>query len=356
MTQRIEQLCGDPLFQLNLSIWLAQPIPMSFSIRPIFYESGFNIYSVGLLLALPPDIRLDIEKYTIDCQDGAKPDLILATDSRDKLCILECKRASFGSNSSTAKQSRTLMLLSGPIVSEIMAIGQQVSSQGILIYLTKADQTMDLQNTLEELSQEISVTKLKTGEYGCLGIKSNEKSILIEYSDKLKTLMNFNAVSPVKIISIENDTDPRPLYFIPYDPAVFNEQSEEEEKFCKRILFERFLSHILSKIGSSSIPSEVLFTREEILNGVTFGLYSMWDDNDAKRYIKKVLRFFMDSLVMSLDQNLKKLTKHDSQRGWIFKLDIQSDHKEMMKQLSKFKPESMDLGQKIEPELELFDD
>lgn len=354
MTQKVEQLCGDPLFQLNLAIWLAQPIPKSFSIRPIFYESGFSIYSVGLLLALPPDLRLDIKKHALDCQDGAKPDLILATDSREKLCILECKRASFGVGSSTAKQSRTLMLLSGPVVSEVMAVGQQVSAQGILVYLTKTDQMIDLQKTLKELSREISVTKLKTGEYGCLGIRSNEKAILIEYFDELKTLMNFSDASPLEIISLEDDADPRPLYFIPYDPSVFNEQSEDEEKLCKRILFERFLSHILSKIGSSSVPSEVLFTKEEILNGVTFGIFSIWDDNDAKKHIKKLLRYFMNSLIMVLDQNLKKFIEHDPQRGWIFKLEIQEDHKEMIKQVSKFKPEGMDLGNKMQPEL--FDD
>jgi len=354
MIQKVEQLCGDPLFQLNLAIWLAQPIPRSFSIRPIFYESGFSIYSVGLLLALPPGLRLDIKKHALDCQDGAKPDLILATDNREKLCILECKRASFGVDSSTAKQSRTLMLLSGPVVSEVMALGQQVSAQGILVYLTKTDQMMNLQNTLKELSREINVMKLKTGEYDCLGIKSNEKAILIEYSDKLKRLMNFSDVSPLEIISLEDDADPRPLYFIPYDPSVFNEQSEDEEKLCKRILFERFLSHVLSKIGSSSVPSEVLFTKEEILNGVTFGLYSIWDDNDAKKHIKKLLRFFMDSLMNSSKLFFQNIITYQEERGWIFKLENQEDYEEVIKQVGKFKPESMDLAKK--KQLELFDE
>jgi hypothetical protein len=352
MSQKVSDLCGDSLFQLNLAIWMAQPKPKHFTVRPILYESGFEIYSIGPLLALPPDVRLIISESSLSYQVGAKPELVLVSANRKKICMLECKRSSFGIDSSTADQARTLMILSGPIVAEVMAIGPRGSVRGILAYLTRANQATDLQSTLASLKRAIKSLKLDSGECGCLGITSSDKAILMEYSDSVKTLMDFSDVSPIEIMSVEDDTDPRPLYFIPYDPSVFNEQSEDEQRLCRRILFERFLGHIFSRIGSSSIPSEVVFAKDELLEAATLGVYKIWDDKEAKRYMRSLLRNFMDSLISYLSPELRKLIEHDTQKGWVLKLDEYENLEEMMKQVSRFRPEGMDLTQQIS--LELF--
>jgi hypothetical protein len=351
MNLKIDQLCGDSLFQLNLAIWLAQPEPNGFSIRAIFYESGFTIYSIGPLLPLPPDIRLIIDKAKFDCQDAARPDLILATANRTKICFLECKRSSFGVISTTAQQARTLLLLTGPIVPEVLALGPRGSAQGILTYLTRKDQVEDLQRTLDIIKKEIANTKLGMGKYGCFGITSDEKAILIEYSDELKKLMHLREGSPIEILPITADTDPRPLYFIPYDPSVFNEQSEGEEKLCRRILFERFLSYILCKLGSAIVPSELVLTRIEILKSVTFDIYETWEDNEAKKHFRSLLRDFMRSLTNNLDPDIRKLIEHDPKRSWVFQLENVKTHEEILNQVSKFKPEDMDLTKEMAPEL-----
>ncbi len=75
MDLQVDQLCGDPLFQLNLAIWLSQANPGS-AVRPIFYDNGFTIYSIGTLLAVPPDIRLHLNESGIDCQGGSAPDIV----------------------------------------------------------------------------------------------------------------------------------------------------------------------------------------------------------------------------------------------------------------------------------------
>ena len=352
MNQKVSELCGDPLFQLNLAIWMAQPKPKHFPVRPIFHESGFEIYSIGPLLALPPDIRLIFEGSALCCQISAKPELVLAIASRKKICMLECKRSSFWINSTTAHQARTLMILSGPVAAEVMAIGPRGSVRGILAYLTRANQAMDLQSTLVSLKKELKGAKLESGECGCFGIISGDKAISMEYSESMKTLMGFSDASPVEVILLEDDTDPRPLYFIPYDPSVFNEQSGDEQRLCRRILFERLLGHILCKIGSTSIPSEVVFMKDELLEAATFGVYKIWDDKESKRYMRSLLRNFMDSFISYLNPDLRKLIEHDPQRGWVMRLEGYENHEEMIKQAIRFKPEGMDLAQQIP--LELF--
>lgn len=353
MNPKVTELCGNPLFQLNLSIWMAQPKPENSPLRPIFYESGFGIYSIGLLLALPPDIKLIAEGSVPNHQSGAKPELVLVTTNRKKLCLLECKKSSFGVESTTAHQARTLMMLSGPIVAEVTAIAARGSVIGILAYLTRWDQVVGLYSTLASLKKELDNAKIDCGKFGCLGLISGEHAISVEYSDAFREQMGFKDKSPVKVIAIDDDTDPRPLYFIPYDPSVFNDQSAEEQKLCRRILFERFLSHVLSVIGSAPVPSEIVFTKEALLEAATLGIFRVWDDSEAKKCMRGLLRDFMSSLINSLSQDLKKFFEHDTKRGWVVRLDDNKNKEEILKQVSKFKPKEMDLGSEIQYELGL---
>lgn len=353
MREKIDDLCGDPLFQLNLAIWLAQSTPASFSVRPVFYESGFKIHSIGPLLPLPPDIRLQARESQLDCQDGAKPELILEAGNRSKLVIVECKRSSFGSSSSTASQARTLLLASGPIMPEVLAIGKRSSAQGMLCYLTRSDQVSLLENTLVELTQEIQRINLSAGYNGCLGIIPDDTGILLVYSDEMKTLLNFQDISPTKILDVEEETDPRPLYFIPYDPNI--EQSSKEQALCRRMLYERFLGFILSRIGPANVPCEVTFSREEILMSATFGVYEIWDDSETKKSMKRLVRDFMDSVLKGLKNQQQKYLEYQSDRGWVFKLEDQDIYEEMVNRISKFKPEDMDLSKEI-GQLYLFEE
>ena len=71
MNQNVNELCKDPLFQLNLAIWLAQALSEPSHIYPLVYKSELSIYSIGSLLALLADIRLTVSGK-IDCQDEVR--------------------------------------------------------------------------------------------------------------------------------------------------------------------------------------------------------------------------------------------------------------------------------------------
>lgn len=354
MKEKLQELCSDPLFQTNLAIWLAQPKPGHFSVRPVLYQSGFKIFSIGPLLPLPPDIRLMTRESNIECQDGAKPDLILESDNRAKLLIMECKKSSFGYSSSTSGQARTLLLLSGPIISEVLAIGRRSSAQGILCYFTRSEHLAPLENTLGTLVQDMQKANLDSGDYGCLGIGPNDTAILLTYSDKMKSLLRFQSISPMEILSLENDTDPRPLYFIPYDPNI--EQSREEQALSRRILYERFLSHTLTKIGPAIAPCEIVLTGEEMLKAATFGLYDIWEDADARKHMRRLWRDFMDCLRNSLKEEQRNYMKYKPDEGWTLTFENRNVYEEMLTQISKFKPEFVDMSKTLEtPQLELFE-
>ncbi len=345
MNQNINDLCNDPLFQLNLAIWLAQAQPPSrYYIYPLFYQSGLNIYSIGPLLALPPDIRLTVSK---DYQDGARPDLILERDEKKKFCILECKKSSFGPNTDQARQARTLLLISGPIISEVLALGSRGKNEGILCYFSGSNQIEMMEMTLRSLTQEIKSLNLESGIYGCFGIKAEESAILLEYSEQIKSFLSLKDDSPLEVIRLEKDTDPRPLYFIPYDPNI--QQTKEEQEFCRRILFERILSYLISSIGGATVSFPITFTTEDLLNAATFGVYETWEDNDAKKHIRKLVKDLLTNIKNSVKESLRNCIRYD--KGWIFDLKDKETYEELLKELQKFKPETLDLSKEMQPDL-----
>ncbi len=355
MNPSIDELCKDALFQLNLAIWLTQPQAREHSyVYPLFYESGLNIYSIGPLLALPPDIRISIGDK-LDCQDGARPDLILESiKASKKYCILECKASSFSSASSNAKQATTLLLLAGPIVFEVLGLGGRGQNLGLLCYLIGSSQMQLMDETFDILSREIRNLKLEPGAHGCFGLTSSQTGIFLEFSETVERHLSLGRPSPVEVIQLEEDSDPRPLYFIPYDPNCMDQQSKEEQEFCRRILFERILSHIISEIGGADMPASLVFTTEGFLNSATFGLYEIWEDNEAKKHLRRIVKDFLMNVASAFDEPLRKCMSYKTQVGWAFNISNKATQAELLKQLMKFKPETLDLSKRIQPSL--FDD
>jgi len=170
----------------------------------------------------------------------------------------------------------------------------------------------------------------------------------------MKSLLNFQSVSPIMILTVEEGTDPRPLYFIPYDPNI--EQSREEQMLSRRILYERFLSHVLSKIGPVNAPCEVILTTEEMLISATFGVYEIWEDQETRKHLRRLLRDFMGSLRNTLNDGDRKYMKYETAKGWVFEFKNQNIYEKILTQISKFKPGDLDLSKTIDiTQLDLFE-
>jgi len=350
MNLNINELCKDPLFQLNLAIWLAQSQPPSeFYVYPLFYESQLNIYSIGPLLTLPPDIRQAVTK-TINCQNAVRPDLIFEALGKKKFCIIECKSSSFGPESSTANQAITLLLVISSVISEVLGIGKRGENEGILCYFTGPNGAKLMEETLKTLEKEIKdKTNLESGTYGCFEIKTSQTSIILEYPEIVKIFLNLIKNSPVEVIKFEEDTEPRPLYFIPYDPNI--QQTKEEQELSRRILFESMLGHMISKIGGADIPYSITFTTQELLDYATFGLYEIWEDNEAKKHLRRLVKDFLNQIKNFINEPLRESVIYEPQKGWSFNLKDRETREEILKQLQRFKPENLDLSKKIGPTL-----
>jgi hypothetical protein len=248
----LPELIRDPVFQLNVLLWLAQPLPPGYQITPLLHARGFDVYAIALRLALPPDVLLALRDGGFETQAGVRPDVILAKESAGKFAITECKGRSFGSGSSTADQARTLLILAGPRCHEVLGLQSHEVQQSILAYLVPTSEQVALLATFSELREAFHARGVSTGEAFLLGLATTDGNMGLEVDD---ATAQFFELSPGRhtFLPLEPDTDPRPLYFVPFDPDT--DQSAAEKMFGRRVLSERMQSAIIAAIGRAVPPS-----------------------------------------------------------------------------------------------------
>lgn len=339
----IDELIGDHLFQLNLALWLSQPLPQDFAIRPIFKESGYSVHSISQPLALPIPIREKIRGKNINVQDGCSPDVILEKSGKNSFLLIECKKQSFGTNSTTSEQARALLLLKGRALSEALGLALDTIVENKIAYLTRDDQRTLLNDTCKSMITELENAGFSVCPAYCLGIKcdsTNSIYLVVDSNDTNK--LGLLEHGEIKVIEGQPETDPRPLYFIPLDPSV------EQNEYGRKTLEQRLLSEILSLIGRAKIPSKIQFTCEELLEKATWSMYGIWGDRNARLNLKrKVNTFLWDKIESLFLNNLQK-----DQDKWILNLNSSQDKETILSSFQKIR----EIGElKIPSQLELFD-
>lgn len=338
----IDEIIGDHLFQLNLILWLTQPIGINIGLRAILAESGYSVHSISPSLALPIHMRERIREKNITAQDGCSPDIILKGKSLDLFMLIECKKQSFGVESSTSEQARTMLLLEGQVLAEALALSSTSRVESVVTYATKDEQKLLIKNTCDILMSEIRIAGFRSNDACCIGIKRDtENSIYINVDVDDSSRLNITESGAIKVIEGQPDTDPRPLYFIPIDPSV------EQNAYGKKTLEQRLLSEILSLIGRTKVPSKVALTVKDLLSKATWGMYNLWGDNNARKNLRRQVNSFLKNKVASaFPHNLTQ-----EQDAWVLNLESSKDKESLLSFLLKAK----DIEELSKDQLELFD-
>ncbi|OGH06235.1 MAG: hypothetical protein A2W22_05535 [Candidatus Levybacteria bacterium RBG_16_35_11] len=339
----IDEITEDHLFQVNLILWLTQPILSDIGIRALLAESGYSVYSIAPSLALPIPIRQRIREKNINAQDGCSPDIILGKEKSNFFLLVECKKQSFGPDSSTSEQARTLLLLDGQILGESLALSPATKVESAVSYVTKDDHKLHIKNTCDILKSEIESAGFRSNYACCFGIKhDSENSIYIVINNNDSDKLNIRESGDIKVIEGQPNTDPRPLYFIPLDPSV------EQNEYGKKTLEQRLLSEILSLIGRAKVSDKTVFTVEDLLVKATWGMYNSWSDNSARKNLRRQVNSFLkNKIASSFPQHL--LQEKDA---WILSIESTKDKETLLSSLLKTEK----IEELSKEQLELFEE
>ncbi len=104
---RTDALLKDPVFQLNLLVWMAkeQP-PENYRVRPLFHERQFEIIYIEQPFAFPEETIAAIEASGLDISKRPEPELILGRRHDNRALYFEAKANSFTTESTTSRQAR----------------------------------------------------------------------------------------------------------------------------------------------------------------------------------------------------------------------------------------------------------
>jgi len=351
MSSTPDELVSDPVFQVNAVLWLTQPLGDRSQIVPLLHDNGFAVHAIAPLLALPPDVRLRVEEAGVSAQEGFRPDVVLVHEGDRKFAFTECKASSFGPASTTAAKPRSLLLVAGRRSAEVLGLPASRVSAALLAFVTAENQRDGFGQTLGELRRELHGAALDSGESAVLGLTATQTSIGI-VADEAGSKFFGLAEGTSDFMQREAETDPRPLYIIPYDPDV--EQSDEERALSKRILFERVWGTVVSALGHAYPPAEFRLESEKMLNDAMFGMYGLWDSRDSRRHMRRLCRQLMGAVTDAVNSVVPKAMTYVPGEGWKVSLQDQQQQEHVLDALRRFSCETMDL--RSEPRPGLFDD
>lgn len=298
-------LLSDPVFQLNLGIWMLQQFPDEASIHPILSRAGYVLDSISRKLPPSPSMRPVLVRLA--GSDGApSPDILAQGPPDSPWLILECKGASFGPQSSNSKQALKLMAVASDL-SDALGLAGDPQPAGVC-YLTTSQHHVALASTLEHLRTIIESASLPVPSIACLGVSRDEDGIYVEMCPQDDSPAGLKRALPARQIVVKNDPgdDPRPLYYVPWDPGV--SQDPEQSEYCRSLLNSRLSVAAAGTVGRSRPPRRVTLKMETLLSDATFGVSDQWRSRsdlgrtlrNAKRFLKDALKDLAEQLAMAV--------------------------------------------------------
>lgn len=291
----------DPMFQLNLALWLLLPTPLQSNVRPILREAELELESLSRELPVPIPDRPAIAAAlrTNDPPSAPAPDVLTQHRDQPGYLAIECKGASFGTGSSNARQAAGLLAVLrdlGP------ALGSSTGPQpGTLAYLTAADDHVAMHATLADLSEALHQQGVRTAPFGALGVERRADGLYLKLAEGsgLPPALSTACSSEPRVVEVGADDDPRPLYLIPWDPSV--EQAPDERAFCQNVLFARLAAEAVSVIGRAPVPGRVQLDVDDLLTAATFGVYPRWRSKGDVRQVQRESRRYLVEAMQPID-------------------------------------------------------
>ena len=307
MNARIEGLLGDPLYQVNLLLWMLQPSAQA-PVQPLLHGTGYRLRWIEVELPLPLELKQRLARDGIEVRDPASPDLLIQS-SDNMLFLIECKRSMFGADLGKSKdggaifQARALLLQAPPaLVSAIPALSATEVHGSRLLYLARCEAGVDQTEGLRFIAQHLRAAGYPVVPFGfmCLATAANQVVIRgCNAQSGLAPQLQWKAAASggsLAVQEVEADTDPRPLYLIPWMPG----SEPVADPYSRRAFGNRILAASVVAVGLCRPPCHVEFVVDVLLKTATCGISERWRN-------KSDLRITRDAARRLLRQQLEKV-------------------------------------------------
>jgi len=289
-----------PLFQLNLMLWLAWPMPAGGAVRPVFWEDGFILRGIAPAFEVPLEIRARAGEADIPLKERPSPDLLLEHRQRHLLLPLECKISSFGpdippgNKKHQARQAAALLAIAGPYLANYFGLPLPTNWQACLLYAVGGSQETAMQETLKHLSARLRNAHINPTPYGAFGIHIRDDGIYLQPAPQSDVPPTLSLPDGIRVMELEEGQDPRVLYLLPWDPSI-----GPPDEYERRVLEERARSALASLIGSRLDAPTFEVSLDEILQA-TVEVWEVWRDRQAATGFRNAVRSYVRQVLNQL--------------------------------------------------------
>jgi hypothetical protein len=269
-----DEYLRDPVFQLNLLIWMAKEQPEDYwRIRPVFYELGFGFIYIEQPFPLP-EILQKVLKQTTDIliSTQPEPDMILGRSTDQKALYFEAKANSFSADSpnSPTKQAYGHLLAVGPVFPEVL----KPLGSALLCYVLPQNKLRGMGTCLTKLTGRLNAKNFKPGPYSLHGLSIKQsktnKSLMYSLDVASKKYIGTSKSKFTIMNHLSEDTDPSPLLLVFTD-----EDCPDRTKigFYRRVVIDQYHAALLCRFHSNMVTLSCQVGVDELLEITTQGIW-----------------------------------------------------------------------------------
>jgi len=302
-----------PLYQLNVMLFLAWPSPPGF-VNPIFHTEGFEVRAIEPLLTVPLPLRTRADAQRLDIQASGRPDLLLWKQATFDFLLLECKVHSFSANSSSARQIRTFLLMSGDDVRD--ALGQPLTTRWHAHLLAAVgDEPAPMQEMLFDLTNDLTTVGFQAMPNGAVGMQERPDGLYLVPDKRGRYIIEALTTAPpegVRIISADGGWVPRVLYLLPLLDA-----TAPEEEYGRQVVQARLRAALTAAIGREVRHAEFELDLDDLMRSVT-PVWDLIENRPVKQSLRQWARAYARTILRQI-QNAADIQFEPTARGFAVK-------------------------------------
>jgi hypothetical protein len=251
MAMQSETLLHDPVFQLNLLLWMAKEQPEDDSacvVIPFFHRHGFSWQAVSQPFVFPVGHhnRIDAVRKAngIDIGFEPEPELVLKRDHDRSALYFEAKSNAFTPQSSNCRQARAHLLATGEAFAEVIT----PLVRATLTYVIPEAGRDTMTDCLEKLSAELIEAKLSVGKHSVAGLRNAAEGIRYVIDDAGMSAIGCTDTEVTVLSGFRGDVDPSPLLLVYSDEDCPSRDGASGE--YRKILQQQVLASLLCETRS----------------------------------------------------------------------------------------------------------
>ena len=258
-----EALIRDPVFQLNLLLWMVKEQPStSYRVRPFFYENGFRLVYIEQPFAFPDGTARAIETSALNISKAPEPEMILRRDDDKKGLYFEAKATAFKAGDDYSKQARGHLLACGPAFAETL----KPLEKALLCYVVPKNGCAQMAACLAALSTEFQSADLTAGTHSVHGLEVVAQDLVYSWDNTFKQYVGVAEDSLAVLHDLQDDNDPSPLLL------VFSDQdcpTPERAGYYRKVLINQVVAKLISDLNLLPLEQPYSITARELLQQTT---------------------------------------------------------------------------------------